>query len=162
LNQTTQKSGPFEDYISQVEAARIRGVSPQAIANLIRRGRLKAVSMVGRILVLRSEVEGFVPRSQGRPSKKALAGRDDRRKSREVVKPSIHGKYISQAEAARIRGISQEAIADLIRRSRLSTAVVAGRTLLLRAEVEAFAPKPIGRPPKKIVKTNKSKKTSEK
>jgi hypothetical protein len=60
------------------------------------------------------------------------------------------GKYISQAEAARIRRVSQSAIANLIRRRRLTTLRVAGRTVVLRSEVEAFVPKPrTGRPQKK-------------
>jgi excisionase family DNA binding protein len=67
-------------------------------------------------------------------------------------------KYISQAEAARIRGVSYQAIADLIRRNRLSTVKVAGRTLVLRSEVEAFVAKPnLGRPPKKKIKKEPSK-----
>jgi hypothetical protein len=46
--------------------------------------------------------------------------------------------------------VSKQAIADLIRRGRLTTVSVAGRTLVLRSEVEAFVPKPkLGRPPKK-------------
>jgi excisionase family DNA binding protein len=68
--------------------------------------------------------------------------------------------YISQAEAARIRGVSKQAIADLIKRGRLSKAKVAGRTLVLRAEVEAFVAQPkLGRPrKKKLAKSSKSKK----
>jgi len=59
-------------------------------------------------------------------------------------------RYISQAEAARIRGVSKQAIADLIKRGRLSSVAVAGRTVVLRTEVEDFVPKPtVGRPPKK-------------
>jgi hypothetical protein len=69
---------------------------------------------------------------------------------RKTVKP---GELISQAEAARIRGVSQQAIANLIRRGRLMSTLVAGRTLVLRPEVEAFVPKPkLGRPPKKAGK----------
>jgi hypothetical protein len=61
--------------------------------------------------------------------------------------------YISQAEAARIRLVSKQAIADLIRRRRLSTVKVAGRTLVLRSEVENFVAEPKrGRPPRKSVK----------
>jgi hypothetical protein len=54
-----------EDWISQAEAARIRGVSQPAIVNLIRRGRLTTVNMAGRTVVLRSEVENFTARSKG-------------------------------------------------------------------------------------------------
>jgi hypothetical protein len=68
--------------------------------------------------------------------------------------------YISQAEAARIRGVSKQAIADVIKRGRLSKAKVAGRTVVLRAEVEAFVAQPkLGRPrKKKSVKNSKAKK----
>lgn len=122
-------------------------MSPQAIANLVRRGRLRTVKVVGRTLVLRSEVESFVPRAQGRPSKEMQAKTKPSKRPHEVIERGKSGKYISQAEAARIRGISQEAIADLIRRSRLTAVVVAGRTLVLRSEIEAFVAKPnLGRP----------------
>ena len=61
--------------------------------------------------------------------------------------------YISQADAARIRGVSNQAIADLIKRGRLTSVSIAGRKLLLRSEVEAFVAKPkLGRPPKKVAK----------
>jgi hypothetical protein len=70
IKASTYKGG-VENYISQAEAARIRGVSNQAIADLISRGRLTTVSVAGRTLVLRSEVEAFVPQPKlGRPSKK--------------------------------------------------------------------------------------------
>jgi excisionase family DNA binding protein len=59
----------FGDWISQAEAARIRGVSKQAIAKLIKRERLSARKIGGRMLILRSEVEGFTPMPIGRPRK---------------------------------------------------------------------------------------------
>ena len=66
---------------------------------------------------------------------------------RKIAKPE---ELISQAEAARIRGVSQQAIANLIRRGRLTSTLVAGRTLVLRTEVEAFVAQPkLGRPRKK-------------
>jgi excisionase family DNA binding protein len=57
--------------------------------------------------------------------------------------------WVSQAEAARIRGVSQQGIADLVRRGRLQSIEIGGRKLVRRSEVEAFVPMPIGRPPKK-------------
>lgn len=45
---------------------------------------------------------------------------------------------ISQAEAARIRGVTRAAIRDLIRRERLRSVAVGGRELVYRNEVEAF------------------------
>ncbi|WP_399255093.1 helix-turn-helix domain-containing protein [Terriglobus tenax] len=56
--------------------------------------------------------------------------------------------WISQSEAARIRGVSKQAIAKLIARERLSARKIGGRMLVLRSEVEAFTPMPIGRPRK--------------
>jgi hypothetical protein len=62
----------FEDYISQAQAARIRAVTRQAIGDLIKRGRLRSVSMAGRTLVLRSEVEDFIQLAKGRPLKNSV------------------------------------------------------------------------------------------
>jgi excisionase family DNA binding protein len=45
---------------------------------------------------------------------------------------------ISQAEAARIRGVSRAAIRDLIRRGRLRSMEIGGRALVYRSEVEYF------------------------
>lgn len=49
----------MSDLISQAEAARIRGVTRAAIRDLIRRGRLRSVTVGGRELVYRSEAENF-------------------------------------------------------------------------------------------------------
>jgi excisionase family DNA binding protein len=62
----------FEDWISQAEAARIRGVSQERIRQLVQEGRLQSVEVAGRKLVRRSEVEAFVPKPEGRPLKKAV------------------------------------------------------------------------------------------
>ena len=72
--------GSIDDWISQVEAARIRGVSKQAIAKLIARKRLSAREIGGRMLVRRSEVEAFVPMPIGRPRKKGAPKKKTARK----------------------------------------------------------------------------------
>jgi excisionase family DNA binding protein len=54
---------------------------------------------------------------------------------------------IAQAEAARLRGCSRQAIAKLVAQGRLKTYMVAGRKLVSRAEVIAFEPLPVGRKP---------------
>ncbi|MFI5098176.1 MAG: helix-turn-helix domain-containing protein [Candidatus Acidiferrales bacterium] len=56
-----------DDWISQAEAARLRGVSRQAIALLVKRGRLSVFRIGGRLLVNRQEVERFQPEEAGRP-----------------------------------------------------------------------------------------------
>lgn len=57
------------DWISQAEAARLRGVTRQAIALLVKKGRLPVLKIGGRLLVHRKEVETFVPEQAGRPRK---------------------------------------------------------------------------------------------
>jgi len=56
--------------------------------------------------------------------------------------------WISQAEAARLRRTSRQAIARLVKRGRLRTVVLAGRTLVHRADVMEFSKQRAGRPPK--------------
>lgn len=59
----------------------------------------------------------------------------------------VMSDLISQAEAARIRGVSRAAIRDLIRRGRLRSFNLAGRELVYRSEIESFEKVPPG--PKK-------------
>lgn len=54
--------------------------------------------------------------------------------------------WISQAEAARLRAVSRQAIAKLVGNGRLGTLEVGGRTFVSRADVLAFEPNPPGRP----------------
>lgn len=60
----------LDDMISQADAARIRGVTPQAIGHLIKAGKLRTVKVAGRLLVFRREVESFKPDVGGRPAMK--------------------------------------------------------------------------------------------
>ncbi len=55
------------DWVSQAEAAQLRGVSRQAIAKLVRKGRLASIVVGGHTLVSRADVLSFQPRSAGRP-----------------------------------------------------------------------------------------------
>jgi len=59
------------DWISQSEAARIRGVSRQAIARLVRKGRFQTLQVGGRTFLRASEVRKFEAEPPGRPSKNA-------------------------------------------------------------------------------------------
>jgi DNA-binding XRE family transcriptional regulator len=58
-------------------------------------------------------------------------------------------RWMSQSEAARARGISRQAISDLIKRRRLTTLEIAGKTLVLRSEIEEFKPREPGPKPKR-------------
>ena len=66
---TNLSSHPIDssDWISQSEAARLRGVSRQAISKLVRTGRLASIVIGGHTLVSRAEVVAFQPRAAGRP-----------------------------------------------------------------------------------------------
>jgi excisionase family DNA binding protein len=55
----------LSDLISQAEASRIRGVTRAAIRDLIRRERIRSVTIGGRELVYRSEVENFEKEKPG-------------------------------------------------------------------------------------------------
>jgi excisionase family DNA binding protein len=59
----------------------------------------------------------------------------------------VPSDWISQAEAAQLRGVSRQAIAKLVRKGRLRSVVIGGHTLVNRAEVLSFRPRPAGRPP---------------
>ncbi len=59
------------DWISQAEAARLKGVSRQAIHNLVARGKLTTREVADRLLVSKTEVMKRVPDSPGRPSSEA-------------------------------------------------------------------------------------------
>jgi hypothetical protein len=58
-------AGSMDDLISQSEAARVRGVTLNAIRDLVRRERLSTMEIGGRTFVYRSEVEGFTPATPG-------------------------------------------------------------------------------------------------
>jgi excisionase family DNA binding protein len=70
-NSTTFSKKKFvtEDWVSQSEAARIRGVSPQAIGRLIKKGRFRTLEIGGKVLLNRHEVETYKPKRTGRPRK---------------------------------------------------------------------------------------------
>jgi excisionase family DNA binding protein len=57
-------------------------------------------------------------------------------------------EWISQAEAARLRKVSRQAISLLVKKGRLPILTVGGRVFVRRKEVEEFTPDPPGRPPK--------------
>jgi len=61
---------------------------------------------------------------------------------------SIHpSQWVSQAEAAELRGVTRQAIHQLVQKGRFRTTEIAGRTLLLREDVVSYEPEVGGRPP---------------
>jgi hypothetical protein len=130
-----------DEWISKGDASRLRGVSRQAMWDLVRRGRLTTRIIAGRICVSRSEVMNFkrIPRGPAanypRVKYKPKAGK--RKKKKPTYDPS---KWISKIEAGRVMGVTYLVIADLIRRRRFRTLQVEGKTLVLRSAVENFKP----------------------
>jgi hypothetical protein len=74
----------LSELISQQEAAEMRGVSVQAIHHLVKRGRFTVVEVGRNQLLLRKEVEAFVPDVGGRPRKDS--GKDQSRQSPKTAK----------------------------------------------------------------------------
>lgn len=70
-------------------------------------------------------------------------------------------ELVSQATAARMRGVSKQAIEGLIKRGRLTPVVIDDHTFLFKKEVEDYKPSVGGRPRKKAAK-KASKKSSRK
>jgi excisionase family DNA binding protein len=85
LNNSTGKyefEEDFKDWITQAEAARVRGVSQERIRKLVQQGRLQSVEIGGRKFVRRSEVEAFTPLVGGRPRKKTASKKQAARKKK--------------------------------------------------------------------------------
>jgi predicted DNA-binding protein (UPF0251 family) len=57
------------DWVSQAEAARIRGVSRQAIARLVSKKRFQVLRVAGRAFLNRGDVERYTAEAPGRPKK---------------------------------------------------------------------------------------------
>jgi excisionase family DNA binding protein len=62
----------LSDLITQKEAAEIRGVTPQSIYDLVKRGKFTTVTIGKRKFLLRSEVKKYKPSTGGRPRKKPV------------------------------------------------------------------------------------------
>ena len=58
----------------------------------------------------------------------------------------VMGDLISQAEAARLRGVTRAAIQDLVRRGRIRSVEVGGRSLVYRSEIISYEQGKPGRP----------------
>ena len=56
---------PQDDLVSQAAAAKLRGVDRAAIADLIKRGRLKTINVGGVPFLRRKDVVNFQPQKRG-------------------------------------------------------------------------------------------------
>jgi hypothetical protein len=60
-----------DDLVTYTTAARIRGVSLQAISRLVQRGSVAMVEIDGHKFVFRREIENYKPSIGGRPKVKS-------------------------------------------------------------------------------------------
>ncbi|MBD0369781.1 MAG: helix-turn-helix domain-containing protein [Pyrinomonadaceae bacterium] len=67
-------------------------------------------------------------------------------KKKEEQESNDMSDLISQAEAARLRGVTRAAIQDLVRRGRIRSVNVGGRSLVYRSEIESYEQGQPGRP----------------
>lgn len=138
------------EWMSKGDAARARGVSRQAIWELVNRGRLTTCRFKGRVYVSRAEVMAFKRRPRGPSGTGYIKGKTVRLKKKKLD-PT---KWIYLVEAARETGLPRLAIVDLIRRGRIRKVVSAGKTFVSRAGIEDFMrqqrrPEPKTKPAKK-------------
>ena len=57
------------------------------------------------------------------------------------------GNYLTITEAAELRGVSRQAIFELIKRGRLKATRLGRQWLIRKSDVRRFKAKPAGRPP---------------
>ena len=123
------------EWMSKGDASRARGVSRQAIWELVRRGRLTTRLYKGRVYVSRAEVMGFKRRPRGPAGTGYVKRKTVKRKK---IKPPDATKWIYIVEAARETGLPRLAIVDLIRRGRIKKLVSGTKTFVSRAGIENF------------------------
>jgi predicted site-specific integrase-resolvase len=69
----------MDDWITQLEAADLRGVAVQVVNNWVRRGRIRTKERYGKVLVSRGDVLGYESQKPG-PKPKAKPGQSNGKK----------------------------------------------------------------------------------
>jgi hypothetical protein len=123
-----------DEWMSKGDAARARGVSRQAIWELVNRGRLTTRRYKGRVYVSRAEVSGFARQPRGLQESGYVRVKTVRPKKKKLDP----AKWIYIVVASRETGLPRLAIVDLIRRGRIRKIVSAGKTFVSRAGLEDF------------------------
>jgi hypothetical protein len=135
---TTESQQPetlnTDEWMSKGDAARARGVSRQAIWELVNRGRLTTCRFRGRVYVSRAEVLGFARRPRGLKESGYVRVKTVRPKKKKLDP----AKWVYIVEASRETGLPRLAIVDLVRRGRIRKIVSAGKTFVSRAGIEEF------------------------
>lgn len=74
------------------------------------------------------------------------------------MKANVLDDLVTQAEAARMRNVSREAIYGLVARGKLEVVEIGGQKFVRRSDVENYTPEIGGRPPAKAGKKKGGKK----
>lgn len=85
-------------------------------------------------------------RSQPRPAKSTGQADSKSRKGSQRQPIFRSADWITQADAARMRRVTRQAIAKLVRKGKFSLLTIAGRVFLKRTDVERYKPLDAGRP----------------
>lgn len=122
-----------ENWITQTEAARLRKVTPSAIARLIDRGRIRSKVIARRRLVHREDVSNF----------KTLAAQETPTKiMKEAARAVVdREKWITFREAANLRGITISGIRTAIQRGRIRFLKKRGVPFVNRQDVLNYKPR---------------------
>ncbi len=120
-----------DNWLTQTEAARLRRVTPAAIAALLHRGRLRSKVVNGRRMVFREDVVSFKP-ARGPASKIVM----------QVAMASVNREeWITQKEAAKLRKLSMGAIKGAIDKGRIRTLKSKGVIFVKREDVLNYRPR---------------------
>lgn len=123
------------DLIRQSEAARLLGVSKQAVNDRIKNKTIEVEEIAGIKFVLRSDL--WLP-------KKAPKFMDV-------------SDFIQQCQASRLRGVTIGSTHTMVRLGRIPIVEIAGFKFVRRSDVEAFTYKPCGRSPLSWVRHPRSR-----
>ncbi|HMC29271.1 MAG TPA: hypothetical protein VKL99_00445 [Candidatus Angelobacter sp.] len=165
-NRKTAQTFNAEEWISKSKAARLRGVSRQAIWELVKRGRLRTSVFNGRAYLKRADVLKFKHRKRGPyfriPAAEVLARATARnpyleelqaaKRKAEKCRPS---QWLSLTEAATALQISPQAVSDLISSRRLKATVIVDSPLVSRSSVKKFKSRQLSPTPKSASKSKR-------
>lgn len=87
--------------------------------------------------------------SQGVPVQKSVKPAKPEKKGSQRQPILTASDWITKAEAARVRGVTRQAIGKLVKKGKFRVLELAGHTFLSRADVESYQAEPGGRPGRK-------------
>ncbi len=120
-----------DKWITQTQAARLRKVTPAAIASLLCRGRLRSKVVKGRKMVFREDVVTFKA-ARGRPSQIVMQA---------AIASVSRNEWITQKEAAQLRGVTVHAIKGAIGKGRIRTLKRNGVVFVRKEDVLNYRPR---------------------